>query len=64
MLKFHNDLTVNESERVLVVCGKRDRHFSKTGLVVCGKREDFGRRRRKNEIERKRRRREYRQYEN
>jgi len=38
--------------------------FSETGLVVCGKIEGFGRRRRENEIERKRRRREYCQYEN
>jgi len=32
--------------------------------VVCGKREDFGRKRREKEIDRKRRLRSYRQFEN
>ena len=46
MLKFHCDPIVNESEIVI---------FYGIGLVVCGKREGFGRKRRENEIERKRR---------
>ena len=55
MLKFHDDPTVNESEIII---------FLRQVWWYAGKREGFGRRRRENEIERKRRCREYRQYEN
>jgi len=55
VLKFHNDPTENESKIII---------FLIQVWWYAEKWEDFGRRRRENEIERKRRRREYRQSEN
>ena len=55
VLKFHDDPTVNEFKIVI---------FLRQVLWYAGKREGFGRRRGENEIGRKKRRREYRQFEN
>jgi len=50
VLKFHDDPAVNESEIII---------FLRQVWWYAGKREGFGRRKRENEIERKRRRKNY-----
>ena len=55
VLKFHDDPMVNKFEIIV---------FLRQVWWYAGKRESFGSRRKENEIEKKRRRREYRQSKN